>query len=272
MIIQPLHISPSLAPYIAHALYVKKSDAEVSLFNLVPRFFGLWAFTLEETDEMSIDFDNGTKHTIAPCKIYSGGSGYVPVEFKISGRTEWILVMPRPHCTALFWKEDADHFANTMYCVSDMGQQLRILNEQVNTTRNIDFKWNYIQRYLEKKLSKPANNLNYVNSAISLMFNHSGVITMDSVAKYSCTCDRNLRDSFKQHIGYSPKKFASMIRFNAFIKQFLNQPKSKTLFETSVAFNYYDLSHLNKDFMRFMGISTDKFLSQEQGMNRLILC
>lgn len=272
MIVRPLPISPLLQPYIAHAIYLKKDNATVTQFRIIPRFYGLWAFTLEASDPLIIDFDNGNRHLVAPNNIYTGGSGYIPVAFDIPGRAEWILAMPRPHCTALFWREDAHHFTNTMYCVSNAGQQLRVLNEQVNTVNNVDSKWQHIQQHLEKKLNKPANNLNYVNQALKLMFSSGGAIKIEDLSQQSYTCSRNLRDSFRQHVGYSPKKFASMIRFNSFVQQLLDHSSPhKTFAQTCLALGYYDLSHLHKDFMRFIGIGPENFLSQEQGLNRLLL-
>jgi|GEM_PF-2089916 len=62
-----------------------------------------------------------------------------------------------------------------------------------------------------------------------------------------------------------------MVRFNTLVNQCLKQPISKSISETSAQFGYYDLSHLNKDFLRFTGLSAEKFLLQDQGINQLIL-
>ena len=267
-----LPICGALQAHISKALYIKQQTENSVRFKLVPRFYGLWAFTLESSDPMTINFDNGKLHNTAPGNIYSGGSGYVPIDFEIPCKTEWILVLPKPHSTALFWREDANHFANTMYCVTDMNKNLRILNDKINSFKVVSAKWEAIQEYLLQKIGyEPTNNINYVNSALSMMFKYSGMVDIREIAKNSCTCDRNLRDSFQQHVGFSPKKFASMVRFNTLVNQCLKQPISKSISETSAQFGYYDLSHLNKDFLRFTGLSAEKFLLQDQGINQLIL-
>lgn len=267
-----LPICGALQPHISKALYIKQKADESLRFKLVPRFYGLWAFTLEESDPMTINFDNGKLHHTSSGNIYSGGSGYVPIDFEIPCKTEWILVLPKPHSTALFWREDANHFANTMYCVTDINKQLRILNDKINSFKSVATKWEAIQQYLMQKIGyAPSNNINYVNSALSMMFKQAGLVDIKEIAKYACTCDRNLRDSFQQHIGFSPKKFASMVRFNALVSQCLKQPLSKSLSENSAYFGYYDLSHLNKDFVRFTGLSAENFFLQQQGINQLIL-
>ncbi|RZL35062.1 MAG: AraC family transcriptional regulator [Pedobacter sp.] len=267
-----LPICGALQPHISKALYIKQQAEKTVRFKLVPRFYGLWAFMLEASDAMTLNFDNGKLHNTAPGNIYSGGSGYVPIDFEIPCKTEWILVLPKPHSTALFWREDANHFANTMYCVTDANKQLRILNDKINSFQSVSAKWEAIEDYLLQKIGyAPANNINYVNNALTMMFKHAGMVDIREIAKNAFTCDRNLRDSFQQHVGFSPKKFASMVRFNALVSQCLKQPVSKSLSETSTYFGYYDLSHLNKDFLRFTGLSGEKFFIQDQGINQLIL-
>lgn len=272
MEIVQLPISETLLPYISKAIYLNRRTEKSTNFKLVPRFYGMWAFTLEGSDTINIDFNNGTIHKSEPCNIYTGGLGYVPIDFEIPCNTEWILVLPHPHSTALFWREDANHFANTMYCVTDMNKDIRILNDKINSYKPLSAKWIAIQQYFAKKIGVgQSNNLNYVNYAIEVMFKTRGLVEISEVAKNSCTCDRNLRDSFQQHIGFSPKKFASMVRFNALVKQILKEPVSKSLSETSAYFGYYDLSHLNKDFLRFTGLNAENFFNQDQEMNQLIL-
>ncbi len=271
MNIQPLPISPQLKPYIAEAIYIKRDSDYTGNFKLVPRLYSVFFFTLDYVGTAIQNINNVEDRKVQSCNIYFGGLGYVPLDFELPPKMELILVMPKPHCTALFWKEDANYFANTMYQVSDAGKHLRILNEKVNNAYSLAEKWLHIQQYLEKQVEKCPSNLNYATKAIELMFRKSGSIGMETLANETYTCDRNLRDIFQQHIGFSPKKFASIVKFNALVHQHLTQPLAKTLTELATDFNYYDLSHLNKDFMRFTGINAESFFKQEQGINRLIM-
>lgn len=193
----------------------------------------------------------------------------MPIDFELPNTMELILVLPKPHCTALFWKEDAHCFANNMSQVSDASQKLRILNDRINSTQLLANKWLYIQQYLKNQITNLPNNIRYVTKAIDIIFGNNGIINVETLASQSYTCDKNLRDSFQRHVGFSPKKFASIVRFNALIDRHLKQ--RKTLLESCTALHYYDLSHLNKDFMRFTGVNAETFFAQEQGINGLIL-
>lgn len=68
------------------------------------------------------------------------------------------------------------------------------------------------------------------------------------------------------HIGVNPKKYAAMIRFSMVLNEFMLCPKSN-LEILALKYNYYDISHLNKDARLFLGHSLSSKNPFEKGLN-----
>ena len=77
------------------------------------------------------------------------------------------------------------------------------------------------------------------------------------LANLLCISQSPFEKRFRQVVGTSPKKFASIVRFHSVLDS-LNQVKS--LSEICFENNYFDQAHLIHDFKNFSGETPDKFL------------
>jgi len=260
----PLHLSP----YIKSALWLKRNAQESFSFKILPRFHPAFIFSLENTLNITNQFA-GIELIFQPCNIYFGGEGILPSLFTIPAKMDVILVLLYPQATGVFWQEDAVHFFNRAGNISYNGQSFRILNERIQEARTIEEKWQHIHLFLTSKLLKKIPyNFSYVQRAINLIRRTSGVISIEALARESCTSQRNLLDSFRQYVGASPKQLASMVRFNSLVKDYILNPK--VLDKKIAQYSYYDASHLYKDFTRYLGITPQDFISQVNDINKVI--
>ncbi|QPH40154.1 AraC family transcriptional regulator [Pedobacter endophyticus] len=92
-----------------------------------------------------------------------------------------------------------------------------------------------------------------VNQALEFIFDSKGCITMEKLCVRMGVNERYLQRHFKMRIGVTTQQYIQTIRFNnAFASLMLTQgcKKAET---TAMLYNYYDISHFNKDFKRYFG-------------------
>ena len=82
-----------------------------------------------------------------------------------------------------------------------------------------------------------------ISNSIALIKNTSGNIKIESLSDAVGISRRTLEKKFNRNLGKTPKRFAQIERFNTIIK---NQDSLKTM-------NYYDLSHMTKEFKMLSG-------------------
>lgn len=73
--------------------------------------------------------------------------------------------------------------------------------------------------------------------------------------------ERHLRREFLRYVGVSPKPYLDMLRVEAACVQ-LSRPRAGNLTSLAVDLEFYDLSHFNKTFRRYTGMSPSAFLSR----------
>ncbi|MGL5274682.1 DUF6597 domain-containing transcriptional factor [Myroides sp.] len=80
--------------------------------------------------------------------------------------------------------------------------------------------------------------------------------------------ERSLERIFKEHIGMSPKFFSRIMRFQSSLNLYRNNA-FENLTDLTYQSNYFDQSHLIREFKEFTGVSPKKFLHkvEEQLIN-----
>lgn len=98
-----------------------------------------------------------------------------------------------------------------------------------------------------------------VIKAIQYIYHHKGNVKIKELANLLCISQSPFEKRFRQVVGTSPKKFASIVRFHAVLDS-LNQVKSLT--EICFENNYFDQAHFIKDFKHFTGETPEKFIKK----------
>ena len=263
-------IAPSelLRPYVVRYLLVKNKRGDSVATNMIPRNFPAFIFTSPEMDLVGNRMGLEAKD-YKPGNIYYGGLGSGPVCIEIKGNADFIVALLQPYCAGFFFKEDALHFSEECYRITDMNPEMRNLNDKLAETKNDNLKIAIIEDYFHQKIR---NNVlcHYAMSATQAILNTGGCISVQELARQALTCDRNLLRKFNQHLGVTPKEFARMTRFVSFFKDAL-MDANKPLKAFALDYDYYDLSHLNKDFLRYTRETPQKFLLRSQPVNKFIL-
>lgn len=92
--------------------------------------------------------------------------------------------------------------------------------------------------------------------AVKLIYQSKGTIRIKELNERLAISPSPFEKRFRKIVGTSPKKFASLVRFN-FVVDHLKQAKSLT--EICYENNFFDQAHFIKDFRQFTGDTPENF-------------
>ncbi len=92
--------------------------------------------------------------------------------------------------------------------------------------------------------------------AVKLIYESQGALRIEQLCEKLCISQSAMENRFKKVVGTTPKKFASIIRFNKVLGS-MNIAKSLT--EICYENNYFDQAHFIKDFKHYTGDAPTNF-------------
>ncbi|MES1220573.1 MAG: helix-turn-helix domain-containing protein [Bacteroidota bacterium] len=92
--------------------------------------------------------------------------------------------------------------------------------------------------------------------AVKLIYQSKGTIKIKEINEKLFISQSPFEKRFRKVVGTTPKKFASIVRFNSILD---NLGKSKSLTEISYENNFFDQAHFIKDFKQFTGDTPENF-------------
>lgn len=95
-----------------------------------------------------------------------------------------------------------------------------------------------------------------VVEAVKLIYQSNGTIRIKELNEKLFISQSPFEKRFRKIVGTTPKKFASIVRFNTVLNN-LNEAKSLT--EICYEYNFFDQAHFIKDFKRFTGDTPESF-------------
>jgi AraC-like DNA-binding protein len=114
-----------------------------------------------------------------------------------------------------------------------------------------------ITQTLDKHLHKFYGkwNLNLDSTLIvNYIYNRKGLLTVAELIDKFPYGERSIERMFNREVGSSPYRFICLVRFNFIIRE-LEKNKDGSLVDLIEKYNYYDHSHFEKDFKKFLGQS-----------------
>ena len=269
MILYNIAPHSALVEYVNKFIIVQNYDQSVPSFKLVPRNFSVFFFTAPEMNPVENVIGNHS-FPLEKGHIYFSGLGAEPAHMRIRENSHFIVALLNPAHTSMFLKVNAYTFTNHVQCVTYLNDDLRLLNEQLwNDNTSITMKISLLENYFFKLIHQLTGHT-YVRRAIDAIQNTKGRIDVNTLAEKSWTCKRNLQRLFHQQVGVSPKQYISMVRFNNFMKEYIDSPHTNVEI-LSEKYEYFDLSHLNKTFIRYLGSSPTFSIIGDQTVNKVII-
>lgn len=108
-----------------------------------------------------------------------------------------------------------------------------------------------LQRFLQRRLQH-ARLHNVVNTALRMIEREHGCVRVPDVAAHCGVSARHLHRLMRVWIGYGPKCYASVIRFQSTLHRMEDAP-GRTAATLASDNGYFDQAHLSLDLARFAG-------------------
>jgi AraC-like DNA-binding protein len=89
-----------------------------------------------------------------------------------------------------------------------------------------------------------------------------GAVSIETMGDYTCYSNRYCRERFKDACGISQKSYANIMRFQNAVRMLTSSDSGRkpVLADIIVENGYFDQSHLNREFRRFVSSTPRRFL------------
>lgn len=112
-----------------------------------------------------------------------------------------------------------------------------------------------VERFFLKQL-KAIQADKLIIEAVKLIYNSKGAIRIKELQRQLFISQSPFEKRFRNIVGTTPKKFASIVRFNTVLDQLNN---ARSLSDICYENNFFDHPHLIKNFKQFTGETPDQF-------------
>ncbi|MBS1523836.1 MAG: helix-turn-helix transcriptional regulator [Bacteroidetes bacterium] len=179
--------------------------------------------------------------------------------FENTADTGTLLVIFKEAGAAPFFNEPLHELYNESLSLDNLvaREELSILEEQLSSTLTDEERVRWVEQFLLSRLQPYKTDL-LVSAAIEQIHLTNGLIRMDDLAEKLYTSKSPLEKRFRQVVGTSPKKFATIIR----MKSALITMQSPLIMQNERLLGYYDQSHFIHDFRKFTGTTPEQYLKR----------
>jgi AraC-like DNA-binding protein len=136
--------------------------------------------------------------------------------------------------------------------------ELLILEEKLQASKTDAEKITLVEQFLISKMNSTLPDP-LVVSAISMIYKSRGNIRIKELLAELHISQSAFEKRFRQVVGASPKKFASIVRFKNTIRVY---DRNKSLTDLGYEAGFYDQSHFIKEFKHFTGDSPEVFFEK----------
>ncbi len=181
--------------------------------------------------------------------------------FQNSAGTGTILVYFKEGGAASFFKQPIHELFGESVSLDNfmLRSELLIVEEKVHEAKTDMERINVVEQFLIARMRQPVND-SLVLNALSLIHKSKGNIRINDMVKQLHTSQSPLEKRFRQVVGASPKKFASIVRFKHTIQNYRPQ---NSLTELGYETGFYDQAHFIKEFKTFTGQTPETFFSKK---------
>ncbi|MDB5088450.1 MAG: Helix-turn-helix protein [Mucilaginibacter sp.] len=168
-------------------------------------------------------------------------------------------VLLQPYAIPILFGIPSTDFRNELVDLTLLGQDGKDLTDQMLSAKNNAQRLQLINCFLAqriKEFDRPE-----IVSATQKIYSLKGLVNIQNLADQSSLSQRQFERKFKEHIGFSPKSFARLVRFKSLINSY--KKRDSTLTKVAYDFGYYDQAHFIQDFKQFSGYNPNAYFSGE---------
>lgn len=100
---------------------------------------------------------------------------------------------------------------------------------------------------------------------VQYILQKKGMLATKELAEVFPYSERSIERMFNKEVGATPYRFICLVRFNYIIRE-LEQNKHTSLTDLITQYDYYDHSHFEKDFQKFLGQSIKDYKNDNNSL------
>jgi AraC-like DNA-binding protein len=168
-----------------------------------------------------------------------------------------------------FTRFSASEIVNKIYSFTDIyGAAGRQLLERLANTGKLDDKIEVLQNFLIRTIRMIDRNNLLIDHSVELIKNTSGLLTINQLVSRMGYSKRYIDMLFKDHLGISPKTYASLIRFQEFYTRWANTDL-KNFYQKDIYEMYYDQAQFIKEFKKYTGHSPRNYAQMKNEFGKI---
>ena len=164
----------------------------------------------------------------------------------------------KPGGLGAFAKSFAREFLNLVVPAEFVfGNKVNDLLPLLIETKNDLAKVKVLEQFLISSFRAESSHWKFVSAAVENIRKNPSQQSIARICEEQNTYYKKLERSFLECVGYTPKSYYRIVRFNRALRLIYNGGKSLT--EVGLDCDYFDQSHFIKDFQLFTGTSPSQF-------------
>lgn len=177
--------------------------------------------------------------------------------FKNSANTGTVLVYFTEIGFTHFSSNPANELFNLSLSLNDIFEKNKVseVEEKLVLAATDKQRIKIVEQFLLSQL-KDIHADKLIVEAVKLIYQSNGTIRIKELNEKLLISQSPFEKRFRKVVGTTPKKFASIVRFNTVLDNLAN---SKSLTEICYENNFFDQAHFIKDFKQFTGATPENF-------------
>lgn len=252
---------PALQPYVQHYCYMGAGaiDDNLTTLSMYPVDSTQMSFVLDEYHQFR---ETGGEEisTYPLCFVGLIDQGRVFDRFP----KKFVQVIFKSYGAFKFFKIPQRYLVNQGTDMRLLFPETTSLTEQLRALAHSPFKViELLEAWLLKRLLlTEKTDVDRIGNACEMIQKSRGVIRIEELSRSIGMSTTTLGDQFREKVGFGPKTFSRIVRFNH-INSFIGRQQHTDWQELVYTYGFFDQNHFIKEFKRFYGCTPSEWHSSQ---------
>jgi AraC-like DNA-binding protein len=188
-----------------------------------------------------------------------------------TGSTDMLGIRFKPGGIRAFTRIPVSEFLNSMVPADRvLGNRTHVWEALLSEEKDDLARILALDRLLQTARQDPPAEWAVLQAALDLIRGNTEEPSTLALCQQSGWYYKKMERAFLQSVGYTPKYFHRVVRFNKAVR-LMNNRREESLTGIAYSCGYYDQSHFIRDFHQFAGTSPGRFANEENAIADLLI-
>ena len=192
------------------------------------------------------------------------GASTLPAELRVPPQETAFCVRIRPGGFGCFSTLSASDLTNHIIPLENCLHHTAELLTELRRGESFHERNVILHRHLNTMGAGQFTPMALVSRCVDLIQRSQGIMKVLELAETVGCSERYLNRVFQNHVGISPKLYCELIQLQSSLKIIIST-KPKSLLNTAVTFGYFDQTHMNRSYRKFLDCTASdmRYISQK---------